>query len=468
MALLAMARRGLNLFRHPNYRKLWTQWTPFALEPHRSGEIYGGSSGTALIYPTSFCVAKYVFPQDPVVDFVFRHYMSEDGKRYSRANKLQSRSHLSLFGLPSADTELEHCETHAPRSLRLPLTFFCNNRGKAIMRSDWTEDAMWFTLDARGDPFLIGHDVPSRGSFVLNALGRNWSNSPEWNLFKEPADYSLVSIDGESQKDKAPSVKFLDCKEHEKHKSTFASCDLTYAYNWMWTSWSKAGDDKARQGFEKEPHGPRDFGMTAWWLPDQLHGQPSVGFEGLHQWRKRFNSVEKVTRSALMVREAALPFLIIADNVKQDSTTRTYTWNMVTKEDVELISFDGTDAILGEAGKGDRRLLVRHLAPQGQGGLKCSQTKYSKENPKEKPGADGLRKQFQATRIEWSATATEMQFRFLVVAYRQQHFVRPSTSWESDHTLLVKLTEKQIEPPSAIRIKFDTGRAGEAIMSISA
>lgn len=95
-----------------------------------------------------------------------------------------------------------------------------------IMRSDWTEKALWFTLDARPDAFLIGHDSPSRGHFVLHATGRAWGISPEWNAFTEGAHYSLPAIDGMSQKKKAPFVHPLGCKD-AGHGSTYAAADLT-------------------------------------------------------------------------------------------------------------------------------------------------------------------------------------------------------------------------------------------------
>lgn len=75
IALVALARRGQNLFRHPSIKKMWRDWMPLALHPDPSGCIYGGPSGSELIYCTSVTVAKYMFPTDPSIDFVYRHYM---------------------------------------------------------------------------------------------------------------------------------------------------------------------------------------------------------------------------------------------------------------------------------------------------------------------------------------------------------------------------------------------------------
>lgn len=95
-----------------------------------------------------------------------------------------------------------------------------------IMRSDWCEKALWYTLDARPDAFLIGHDSPSRGQFVLNASGRSWGICPEWKSFTNGNQYSIPAIDCVSQKAKAPSVRPLGIKDAGKG-STYAAADLT-------------------------------------------------------------------------------------------------------------------------------------------------------------------------------------------------------------------------------------------------
>jgi hypothetical protein len=337
LALLAMARRGENLFRHPHYARLWRKWMPLALHPDSSGCIYGGPSGSDLIYCTSVVVAKFVYPQCPTVDFVYRHYMCENGVNYSRLGKMQTRAHCALFALPAQDEAMAGEGVHTPDSA-LPLTFHCKDRGKVIMRSDWrTQSAVWLTLDSRGDAFFIGHDAPSRGSFVLNAGGRNWGRSPEWKLFQSSTDYSLVSIDGEGQRVKAPSVKLLDCVEGDRGSYTFAAADLTYAYNFEWTTWAKKCDEAKHlsAGWEREPSSPQSFGMTAHWLPDKLYDEPDVAFMGLYQLRRRFNTVRKMTRSVIMVRDSPSPYLILADDCsKGDGARHEYTWSMAVMSDV--------------------------------------------------------------------------------------------------------------------------------------
>eukprot|EP00170_Pyropia_yezoensis_P005222 contig_21307_g5236 len=72
-ALLALARRGTNLFRHSKYLALWQQVLPHLLEPRPGGVtgLLGGSSGNAWQYLTSVVVAKWVMPREPLVDWAY-------------------------------------------------------------------------------------------------------------------------------------------------------------------------------------------------------------------------------------------------------------------------------------------------------------------------------------------------------------------------------------------------------------
>lgn len=150
MALVALARRGFNLFKHPHYMALWRNWMPLALHPETTGNIYGGSSGSHMPYATSAIVAKFMFPKCNTIDFVYRHLMCNDGRNYSRLSKYQTRTHTACFALPAFDERMETEGIHSPDS-DLPLTFICRDRGKVIVRSGWESCAMSVTLDARPD-----------------------------------------------------------------------------------------------------------------------------------------------------------------------------------------------------------------------------------------------------------------------------------------------------------------------------
>lgn len=436
MTFLAMARRGFNLFKRSHFVDIWRKWMPYALESHADGSVYGGSSGSNFPFPTAAFIAKYMYPKDPVIDYAYRHYLRDHGIEYQRVRTSQTRWAANVFAYPSLYGSMSSAERdfHDATDLKLPLTFHCNDRGKVIMKSDWTQTALSFTLDARPDGFLIGHDTASRGAFVLNANGRRWADCPEWNLFKESSDFSLITIDGVGQLAKAPFVKLLGCIEG-KLGSTFTSADLTYASNYTWSQWAKPQVDMSRDGWEHEPHDPRDFGMTAWWLPKKLYDEPNVGFTGLYQWRKRFNSVANVSRSALMVRDTDLPFVVMCDNAVKDRDEHEYAWCMTTPEDIVLESFDGRDAILGEKGDGCRLLLVRILESEGVEKVDCSLSPFSKPDPKRKL-SDGSLVQISFGRLQFKYTAKEMQLKLGFFPLPSSSTKLPMTTWSKGREVL--------------------------------
>lgn len=402
-------------------------------------------------YPTSAIMTKYMFPRDPLVDHIYRHFMCENGKPWSRLTKVQSRMAALTFAIPALSMNLG--EPEAPDRLDLPLDFVCRDRGKVIMRSDWSEDAMWFTLDARPDGFLIGHDVCSRGAFVLNANGRSWGFCPEWKWFDQSNDYSLPCIDDVGQKNKAPFVKLLNVS-HGACGSTMASADITYAYNWKWTSWAKEGEDYTKRGWEVEPNDPRDFGYNVWWAPYKLFGEKNVAFVGLYQWRKRFASVEKVLRSTMLVR-ATRPYVIISDDVKKDNEEHKYTWAMTTPNDIELESFDGTDAILVESGGDGRRFLVRSLCGEKHN-LECSFRNMETCNK-------SSLKQDHASQLMFTCTALQVKFKFLLFSLPKAESTALETVWvQKDSVLRVR----DPETAQSQNICFCVGDNGETSMKV--
>lgn len=393
-----------------------------------------------------------MFPKDVLIDHIYRHVMCEDGKKYSRLKKIQTRIAALAFAIPALNP-IRH-EVVPNELSELPLEFVCLDRGKIITRSSWNENAMWYTFDARADGFLIGHDTCSRGAFVLSADGRNWGHCPEWKCFKDSTDYSIVNIDGVGQKDKAPFVKLFNVLTGGLCGSSFASADLTYAYNWTWTSWAKEGQDYSQLGYELEPNDPRDFGYNIWWIPQKLYNEKHVGFAGLHQWRMRFASVEKVLRSSLFVR-AARPYVIVADNVKKDEEQHTYTWSMTTPTDVQLDSFDGKDAILKETAKSGRRFLLRSLCTNSEP-ISCSFREIAKLNTK-------IKKNELAHQVVFSCTATEVHFRFLLLSLPHLDSMPLETTWTENDTVLNVFDSAT---GSSQKLSFIDGSEGETIMKV--
>lgn len=392
-------------------------------------------------------MAKYMFPKNATVDHVYRHFMSELDEPYARLNRIQCRLPVIAFAVPISP--MDEKEQPVPEKLNLPLDFVCRSRGKVIMRSDWSKKAMWFTFDARPDGFLIGHDACSRGAFVLNSEGRSWGFCPEWKWFRECSDYSLPLIDNVGQEAKAPFVKIIEIVP--RNSFTFASADLTYAYNWKWSNWVNEGKDCSKQGFEAEPNDPRDFGYNVWWSPQKVFGERNVGFNGLFVWRKRIATVENVTRSTIMVR-AKKPFVIIADDIEKDDENHEYSWALTTPRDVSYAGFDGNQAVLKD--EMDRQLIVRNITSSVVD-LRCLFRSIEKQDDKI-PATD------QANQLVFSCTAKKVQFRFLLYSLtgEAKHL---ESSWSNDGDIV------QVRNPNVDEITdicVGCGKRGETTMRV--
>lgn len=313
LAMLALARRGTNLFRHPQYLALWQRVLPHLLEPRPGGVtgLLGGSSGNAWQYLTSVVVAKWMMPREPLVDWAYAQLTgatrvaSDSGTSVAYPGlkaKWQVRTEVALLGssvwadaAPQSNggTAKVHDQTAVavmpplPRGVTLPLTWYDPRRGKLITRSSWSGTPTLLVLDARTEAYLVGHDTPDRGAIIFSASGRRWVVHNEWRHFHAHEDFSGIAVDGVGQVAKAPSGRWVSTGTSPT--LTYAAVDLTYAHNWTWTQW--AGASSPGIGWEPDVSAPSDFlpaGVcAARWLPPSLFGHPDVAFEGLYQWRRR-------------------------------------------------------------------------------------------------------------------------------------------------------------------------------------
>lgn len=391
-----------------------------------------------------------MFPKDVVVDQVYRRFMNENGIEYSRLSKGQCRLPVLAFSIPFLPAGFR--ESNGLKQLDLPLDFVCHNRGKVIMRSDWSDSAMSFTFDARPDCFLIGHDTCSRGAFVISCNGHRWGFCPEWNIYNSCSDFSLPLIDNCGQEVKAPFAKMIDVIKGNQF--TFASADLTYAYQWKWSNWAKKGADLTPQGFEREPNDPRDFGYNAWWAPHKIFGEDNVGFVGLNVWRKKISDVNLVTRSAIMIR-AAKPFVIIADNVQKDDEEHEYSWAMTTSYNTEFEGFDGNEAILKESASGSSRFAIQYVGNMKLD-LKCSFRTIIKENEK-------VTETERPRQIVFSCTSSQkVQFLFLMYSLNGNQAKNMESYWSNENVLSIT----NHETGEVRKISISCGVHGETKMSL--
>lgn len=204
-----------------------------------------------------------------------------------------------------------------------------------------------------------------------------------------------------------------------------------------------------------EPNDPRDFGIPQnSWVPNKLFDQPDVAFAGLYQWRQRFNHVEKVLRSTLVVR-APVPFLIVADDVKKDNAVHNYQWHLSTASDLLMESFNGVDIILRETSDEKRGLLVRILSTGEQASVTA--TFQEKHEKLEKGRAEYI------GRLILSATLIEAHFKILLYPLEGPRTPVPQTTWTNKSTLALDIPQSGVSQD----VVFHTGISGETIMNVS-
>jgi hypothetical protein len=418
--LMALARRGNNLFATEKYRNFMC-YMASEFEPYSSGSFLGGASGgPGLPYPTCMIIAKYMYPKDPVVNYNWRYYVGDD---YKRNLARQGWLDYALFGMDWDG------QKDVPASLAgtdLKLTSFYPERGKLITRSDWSQEALCLHLDARPDAFMIGHDTVDRGHFMLSALGRAWAVRGSWAQFRTSKDHSLVHIDGKAQEWKAPSVKFLS--HQDKGDAVVGIADLKYAYDWQWSPPWPDKDKKYGVGWEHEMSDPRNLGWPTDpdWLPHKLYDEPGIGYIGSWMWRKPYNPVQKAFRSAIMMR-GKHPYVFIVDDVKKDDAEHVYDWYMQVAIDLTEASCAGDDMILKD--QTDRRMLVRVIQAQGDPQSRTMKLE-SYVAGKEKNGKD-----VKGNRVIISTRAKEPQFKVLLLPYRDGEEL-PRTVWDTTNRKL--------------------------------
>jgi len=431
--LIAMARQGVNEFAtRPSAMYNIGVAIAHDIEAVPNGSLIGGESGgnyafspsstsgenAGAMYPTSALIWKHVYPNDPTID---HWYHWRVGDTYNRRIRWQSMVDYAFFGQ-------DYLPTHNPA---IDLTAFYPQRGKLIARNDLTENAVQFAFDARPDAHNIGHDKSGRGHFSLNGLGRRWVSHLNFRYVRYSTESSTMHIDGIGQAYKAPSVKIASAPIDDGLVVSMAA-DLKYAYDWQWSepwTWSATDNPKPTAAdWEHETIDPRTFYTAAPapnWVGTTLWDDPNAGYRGMWTWRRPNIPVEKAFRSIAYVRSEE-PFVIIADDIKQDNTVRRYESYMQLPFDLDQMSVNGNDAILWATGD-DRRLLVRVLSANA-----ANNSTISFQNEAYTTSISPM----DARRLIIGIDAIDPQLKVMLLPHRDGDAL-PQTNWNNDMTHLM-------------------------------
>jgi hypothetical protein len=351
-ALVAMARRGDNLFGAPFYGKLKT-WYSQSVEPFGYAfSMHGDTSNDHGGLIPNYVLMKKVFPEDPEVEFAWRNRIRDN---YTGASYRGDFLFMALFGsdwqggantekTPEADqwgvdnTGEKQArptpEIWKPARQNPSTSLFSPYRGFMIARTGWTKDAMVMHFECRRDALGPGHNHANQNDFTLSALGRKWVVERGFHR-SETKHHSCILIDGKGQG--CFAAPGLITAYMDSPVATFSTGDASYAYTYRHTFPWRVGN-KANKGFK--------------WEDSPISGAA----------RAIDNPVLHACRTAMLVK-GKFPYALILDNIQKDDNEHVYDWLMQVPKDLILKNASATQAVLAEqnAKENSPELLVEIL-----------------------------------------------------------------------------------------------------------
>jgi len=477
--VFALAKRGVNLIGHPHLRAYATKFLPAITLPWRSGFVgyddWGGTGWDTVNGNYRFNIndvvgLKWLLPEDPAVDYVWRAYMGENYERYTDlrpAGYYNSALVTAMF--PSGPLP---GPTDAKRA-GVPLTYFAPEQGLMVTRSDLSDDALYLHLFCRQD--LGGHTHANRNDIMFAGLGRLWcpiltmAGGSRYGNIVETRFHSCILIDGLGQGSQggwAPQPgRFILLVDEPM--ATFGVGDAKYAYDWIWRR-DQSPEREARllaEGWKKVGETPNDFAYQKSPLPwmnrpwyDRAHWL--VPGEKMRTLKKPWNPVTKAFRTAGIVR-GKHPYAVIVDDIgKPDNALHLYSWLMQLSDDlvIERYLFEKDSPIasmlIGSSNPEDTRKLLVCV-------LECN-------TDRRREGSIGRVEQYMGN-VRWGAAhkrlvipawTTSPDYKILLYPHRKGQAL-PQIAWNRQRTEATVAWKDQRDT-----IRFEPGPDGRTVMSI--
>ena len=366
--LIALAKRGILLAASTTAKNYVRQFHLHCLETTGYGWTWDellGSSFSADKY-ADIPVLKYLYPNDPLMDFMARNDL---GANWTSSSWLTS---INLDFMPDVPVQLVRaiCAQDFNTNLTFvqaltnqvapnaPLSCFFNNRGLLLSRSDWTTNGSRLFFQPRSEPG--GHSLPDRNSFDFSALGRIWA--PELDGWATPADMSTIAsvmrVDNVGPSIMpAAVVDFADTPNF-----TYAAGNASDCYNYQYGATVSGGGTATPSGpvVSFTVNQKRLFTNSAPWmnLPWGVLADWQFSTADTTYWTNHV-PVQRAFRTAGLVRGTA-PYALIVDDIQAGNTSHAYDWRMILASDLTNVTFNTTDAIFSSP-INNAKLLVRLL-----------------------------------------------------------------------------------------------------------
>ena len=316
---------------------------------HHDGSGFAGGSGQRNFYYLS----KAMYPDDPMIDYVYRQATAANGN-----NNALTRA---IFGQPLQTSNL----STVAQAKQLGLTKFDPLIGFAIARNGWNENDLSLVMNN----FTLGggHYHAEANSFTFSALGRVWSNPPQYHVVPGDAQQqiSILTYPGttdasEGYIGQGPSS--YDYGHNESVGGPFHGVllDVSEDPNGQWT-WF-AGDSKPAydyvSGTPVDANGaksvPVSTGLTNSYmlipgLTDVLIPSDAAMLTTSTQFASAvpYNPVLYSFRSIMTVR-GSHPYVLVIDDMNKDGTPHDYRWSMNNS-----IGFGGSGGVFLNANRND-------------------------------------------------------------------------------------------------------------------
>lgn len=481
-SLVALARRGENLFGHPHWRNLLVgqiqMTSPSGKVVVNSGTQYFPHSRQKLS-PSLVDAFKAFYPEQRFSDYLLAEFRSEpeEAKRwslmfnpetYAQEMAQERRLRLPSPTYPGFVRSVLYDTDYVPATredLSLPLDFNAPVQGIASSYSDRSTNAVWICLQVRPNHYLgAGHHHADAGMFHFSGLGLDWFTESSQSQNYMGKLHNQVLVDGRSEaeplergerkymKPGAPLASVASVTGQVVHKGIFvngynaagvflgmksgkdfsmANADLTYAYSYRWCTqpaqdWSGEGIDT---GWEVDPSpeilkifaGTARYKLRPWWMPLYSNYIPTS--------RAPYNPMKYVYRSTALVR-GKHPYGLIIDDLKKDEEDHLYQWTAMLGGGIWQAEFEGlaeNQMVLAKREELTAYPEVRPLITPQPGeplllvcalGLKKLGKEPLMKVSQEPCGADRYGKETFYQRIAIAQTAHQVNYRVLLIPFR--------------------------------------------------
>ena len=339
LVLMALAKRG--------QPEVWSTATNLSkVKYHLVNQLHpwgdnfmSHQDGSGNGFYATWTILKYMYPQDPLIDYAWRERVGEDYANGGAANDAGIRAWLMVL------FNTEHLPTAVtPDQWRLSTTYFCPQRSYLVARTGWDANALKLDFEAKTDYPTVGHNHADANNFTFAALGREWATEVGYHGAAGHLHNNVV-IDGRSQSGwPAPGGRWLDLVDTPQ--ATIGVSDASHAYTWQWSNSGYGTENTPPSELVKWERETRSDVVA--FSRDQEGGKGRMSiFEHYGPIvRSAWNPVEKAFRTAALVR-GKRPYVLIVDDIRKDSATHLYEWAMQMPSDVEVIKGGGRWVILG-------------------------------------------------------------------------------------------------------------------------